>query len=168
MRFTHLDTPLGRLLITGDGAGLRRILFPGEGRSEIADATDAVDAPDSSWQEDDGSLGPVVRQLESYFARRLEEFDLELAPEGTSFQRRVWDELLRIPYGETLSYGELARRLGRPDAARAVGAANGANPLPIVIPCHRVIGADGRLVGYGGGLEIKRTLLDLEQGGWLF
>ena len=159
MRFANLDTPLGRLLIAGDEAGLRHIYFPDERRSQ---------ASDPSWEEDDGSLGPAVRQLEKYFVRDIEEFDLELAPEGTSFQRGVWGELCRIPYGETISYAELAQRLDRPKAVRAVGAANGANPLPIVIPCHRVIGADGRLVGYGGGLEIKRTLLDLEQGGWLF
>jgi methylated-DNA-[protein]-cysteine S-methyltransferase len=106
----------------------------------------------------------VIAQLEAYFAGELRRFDLPLAPEGTPFQREVWSALTAIPYGETVSYGELARRLGRPAASRAVGAANGQNPIPIVIPCHRVIGADGSLTGFGGGLAIKRRLLDLEAG----
>ena len=106
---------------------------------------------------------PVVReQLDAYFAGELSEFDLPLAPHGTPFQRRVWDELSRIPFGETTSYSELARRLGDPKLVRAVGLANGRNPLAIVIPCHRVIGAGGSLTGYGGGLDRKRWLLDLE------
>jgi len=104
----------------------------------------------------------VARQLADYFAGRRQDFDLPVDPPGTPFQRQVWAELARIPYGRTVSYGELARRVGRPAAARAVGAANGANPVPIVLPCHRVIGADGSLTGYGGGLPIKRALLALE------
>ena len=105
----------------------------------------------------------VVRQLEEYFLGKRRDFDLGLAPRGTAFQLAVWRELQRIPYGATISYAELARRIRRPAAVRAVGAANGANPIPIVIPCHRVIGSDGTLTGYGGGLDKKRALLALEQ-----
>jgi methylated-DNA-[protein]-cysteine S-methyltransferase len=107
-------------------------------------------------------LEPARRQLEAYFRGELRDFDLPLAPRGTPFQLRVWAELRNIPYGRTISYGELSRRLGDPALTRAVGAANGANPISIIIPCHRVIGADGALVGYGGGLDVKRKLLDLE------
>jgi methylated-DNA-[protein]-cysteine S-methyltransferase len=109
-------------------------------------------------------LMEAERQLRAYFAGELRQFELPLEPEGTTFQRRVWSELLKIPYGETRSYTEIARGIGAPAAVRAVGAANGANPLPIVVPCHRVIGAGGKLVGYGGGLPLKRRLLTLEQG----
>ena len=109
-------------------------------------------------------LAPVLEQLEAYFRGALRRFELGLAPRGTPFQLRVWAELRRIPYGRTISYGELARQLGDPRACRAVGAANGANPISIVIPCHRVIGSDGSLTGYGGGLENKRALLALERG----
>lgn len=104
------------------------------------------------------------RQLQAYFAGELRQFDLPLEPEGTPFQQRVWKQLLTIPYGETRSYMEIARQIGAPAAVRAVGAANGANPLPIVVPCHRVIGASGKLVGYGGGLPLKQRLLALERG----
>jgi methylated-DNA-[protein]-cysteine S-methyltransferase len=104
----------------------------------------------------------VMRQLEAYFAGERLEFDLPLAPEGTEFQRRVWKALAEIPYGETRSYGELARSIGKPAAVRAVGAANGRNPIGIIVPCHRVIGSSGKLVGYGGGLPMKQMLLDLE------
>jgi methylated-DNA-[protein]-cysteine S-methyltransferase len=110
----------------------------------------------------DGPFDAVREQLDAYFAGGLESFDLALAPHGTPFQQRVWDELTRIPFGETISYSELARRLGDPKLVRAVGLANGRNPISIVIPCHRVIGADGSLVGYGGGLERKRWLLEHE------
>lgn len=111
-----------------------------------------------------GRCKPVVQQLSEYFNGTRREFELTLAPVGTDFQLRVWNEVRRIPYGTTLTYGEIARRLGSIALARAVGAANGANPIPIVIPCHRVIGGDGSLVGYGGGLRVKRGLLDLEAG----
>ena len=105
---------------------------------------------------------PVARALKSYFAGRKTSFDLPVAPEGSAFQRRVWAELRRVPYGETVSYGELARRVGRSGAARAVGRANATNPISVVIPCHRVVGANGALTGYGGGMERKRALLRLE------
>ena len=126
---------------------------------------------DDALTDDPALLAPVQGQLEAYCRGELRTFDVPLAPKGTPFQLRVWDELLRIPYGETISYGELARRLGNPLLTRAVGTGNGANPISIIIPCHRVIGADGSLTGYAGGLDLKRTLLDLERGpgpyGWL-
>ncbi|MCP5109207.1 MAG: methylated-DNA--[protein]-cysteine S-methyltransferase, partial [bacterium] len=156
MRFRKYESPLGVLVLAGDEGGLRRILFP----SEEKPAGPAVD-----WRDGGpASISETAEQLDAYFAGELREFDLRLAPEGTPFQLEVWRELERIPYGETISYGELAARLDKPKASRAVGAANGRNPLPIVIPCHRVIGGDGKLTGYGGGVDIKRKLLDLEQG----
>jgi methylated-DNA-[protein]-cysteine S-methyltransferase len=118
----------------------------------------------ASWTRAEEPFEPVRRQLLEYFAGRRTEFDLRLSMAGTPFQESVWRALQEIPYGETISYGELARRIGRPADARAVGTANGRNPIAVVVPCHRVIGADGRLVGYGGGLERKRLLLDLEAG----
>lgn len=155
MRYVLLRSPVGKLLIAADPAGLRHIRFDSEQRPA---------APPSGWRHDPASLAPVVEQLEAYFAGKRRRFDLELAAEGTEFQLRVWAALLEIPYGETASYRDIAERLGDPAAVRAVGAANGSNPLPIVVPCHRVIGSDGSLVGYGGGLDVKRRLLALEQG----
>lgn len=119
--------------------------------------------PHSKWSYDKRRFTDVIRQLKEYFAGRLKKFTLSLAPEGTSFQLEVWKALSTIPYGRTVSYGDIAKAVGKPAAARAVGAANGQNPLSIVVPCHRVIGSDGKLVGYGGGLKIKETLLALEQ-----
>jgi methylated-DNA-[protein]-cysteine S-methyltransferase len=153
-RSCEISTPVGRLRLAGDERGLRSISFQNRFRP-------AAPADDSLRRE--GPFREAIAQLEAYFAGELRRFDLPLAPEGTPFQREVWSALTVIPYGETVSYGELARRLGRPAASRAVGAANGQNPIPIVIPCHRVIGADGSLTGYGGGLERKRALLDLER-----
>jgi methylated-DNA-[protein]-cysteine S-methyltransferase len=124
-----------------------------------------VDGPlpvEPGWEEDVDALTNMVDQLDEYFAGTRTDFDLPLSLHGTDFQRRVWLELTRIPYGETISYGELARRIGRPNAMRAVGLANGRNPVSIIVPCHRVIGADGSLTGYGGGLDRKRLLLGLE------
>jgi methylated-DNA-[protein]-cysteine S-methyltransferase len=120
--------------------------------------------PGTERGEGDPLLEEAIRQFRAYFARTLRAFDLPLALEGTEFQRRVWEAVLRIPYGETRSYGEIARLAGAPGGARAAGAANGANPIPIVVPCHRVIAAGGRLQGYGGGLERKKFLLELESG----
>jgi methylated-DNA-[protein]-cysteine S-methyltransferase len=153
MNYTTIDTPIGPLLLAGNGAGLRLINFQNGSHSR---------QPEPHWVENEAAFSEVKRQLDAYFAAELRDFDLDLAPEGTSFQLAVWRELRRIPYGTTISYAELARRIGRPQSVRAVGAANGANPLPIVIPCHRVIGTDGSLTGYGGGLEIKEALLGLE------
>jgi methylated-DNA-[protein]-cysteine S-methyltransferase len=144
-----LDSPVGGLLLARDDAGLRSIEFIGP-----AEAGPYVPAFDD-----------VASQLEEYFEGKRREFDLPLAPDGTAFQQRVWRALLDIPYGQTISYGELASRIGNKSASRAVGLANGSNPLPIVIPCHRVIGSNGKLTGYGGGLPIKQQLLALERGG---
>jgi methylated-DNA-[protein]-cysteine S-methyltransferase len=152
--YAQLETALGPLLLAADEAGLRSISFE-NGRHPAR--------PDPSWQKDESQLRETIRQLRAYFAGKLENFDLPLAPKGTQFQLKVWTELCEIPYGETISYGELARRIGNPTAARAVGLANGSNPIPIVIPCHRVIGSNGRLTGYGGGLPIKEKLLALER-----
>ena len=156
MRFCEVSTPVGRLRIAGDEKGLRSISF----ENPFHPAEPAGDQPGT-----EEPFREVIAQLDAYFAGELRRFDLALAPEGTAFQREVWSALSDIPYGETVSYGDLARRLGRPAASRAVGAANGRNPIPIIIPCHRVIGADGSLTGFGGGLAIKRKLLALEAGG---
>jgi methylated-DNA-[protein]-cysteine S-methyltransferase len=154
VNYAYLDTPIGTLLIVGDSAAVHRITFPERGRAV---------QPEPEWQESQrGPVGEALRQLREYFAGKRATFDLPLAPEGTVFQRSVWRQLQEIPYGETISYGELARRVGNPKASRAVGSANGANPLPIVIPCHRVIAGDGTLGGFGGGLPTKQTLLALE------
>ena len=153
--FTRTSSPLGPLLLVGTGDALTAIRLPGE--------RDGVE-PDPSWIEQAAPFADAVRQLGAYFAGTLRRFDLRLAPAGTAFQQRVWQALIEIPYGRTISYAELARRIDRPAAVRAVGAANGRNPLAIVVPCHRVIGSDGRLVGYGGGLPVKAALLDLERG----
>jgi methylated-DNA-[protein]-cysteine S-methyltransferase len=144
------DSPVGRLLLAGDERALLRVQFQC-GPHPLR--------PPADWQPAAAPLRTALGQLEAYFAGERQSFELALALHGTPFQLRVWQELQRIPYGETISYGELARRVGVPGAARAVGLANGCNPLPIVVPCHRVIGSDGSLTGFGGGLPIKRTLL---------
>ncbi len=152
--YTQIDSPVGALLLVADDAGLRRIGFANGGKPA---------PPDPQWIEDVEPLRETICQLRAYFAKELESFNLALAPKGTQFQLGVWNRLSEIPYGETISYGELARRVGNPNASRAVGLANGSNPIPIVIPCHRVIGANGKLTGYGGGLPIKEKLLALER-----
>jgi len=153
------------LLATVDARGaLVGLDFVPPGGGDRADLAERLEARHRgqaiAWEP--ARCAAVARQLAEYFAGRRREFALTLDPPGTPFQRDVWGELARIPYGATVSYGELARRVGRPAASRAVGAANGANPIPIVLPCHRVIGANGSLTGYGGGLPIKRALLALE------
>jgi methylated-DNA-[protein]-cysteine S-methyltransferase len=153
-RYAQIESPLGPLLLVADDAGLREILFV-NGRHHAQ--------PESAWIEDQAPFAEAVRQLEAYFAGELENFDLRLAPQGTPFQLEVWRRLCDIPYGETISYGALAGRIGNPKASRAVGLANGSNAIPIVIPCHRVIGSNGKLTGYGGGLPIKEKLLALER-----
>jgi methylated-DNA-[protein]-cysteine S-methyltransferase len=155
MHYTTIDSPIGRLLLAGDATALRLLWFV-EGRQ--------VATPDPAWIEAPAAFREVTAQLTAYFAGRLRVFDVPVDPGGTPFQSRVWRALQDIPYGETESYGALARRLGDPKAVRAVGLANGANPISIIIPCHRVIGSNGALVGYGGGLPTKRSLLSLEQG----
>jgi methylated-DNA-[protein]-cysteine S-methyltransferase len=148
------ESPVGRLLLVADDGGLRELLFE---RGRTAPAIDA------SWKDNDRLLREPIRQLRAFFAGERQHFDLELNPQGTGFQQRVWGALQEIPFGETISYRELARRLGNPAASRAVGLANGSNPIAIIIPCHRVIGSKGTLTGYGGGLENKRWLLDFER-----
>jgi methylated-DNA-[protein]-cysteine S-methyltransferase len=153
--FTEITSPIGDLTLTSDGRALTG-LYMNEHRHrpplDPAAVRDAAPFEEARWQ------------LSQYFAGERTAFDLELNPSGTPFQREVWQALTEIPYGETVSYGELARRLGRPAASRAVGLANGRNPISIVVPCHRVVGASGSLTGYGGGLERKRFLLELEAG----
>lgn len=155
LSYTLVDSPVGELLLAGDDTGLRLINFQ-TGRHRVS--------PRSLWKADRHPFGEAVRQLRAYFEGDLRTFDLVLSPEGTSFQLAVWRALRGIPYGETISYGELARRIGNPNGSRAVGLANGSNPISIVIPCHRVIGSNGKLTGYGGGLKAKEWLLALERG----
>jgi methylated-DNA-[protein]-cysteine S-methyltransferase len=147
MSRTTVDSPIGPIELVAEDGALREIRFGGGVEDDPDDVTRAAE-----------------QQLAEYFAGARRTFELPLAPEGTAFQRRVWDALLEVPYGVTTSYKAIAERIGAPAAVRAVGAANGANPLPIVIPCHRIVGASGALTGYGGGLPIKRALLDLERG----
>lgn len=149
----EVATPVGELVVIVDEQGLRSIRLP-EGGSNAADV---------SLPRDPARLRPFVEQLQAYFAGELLEFDLPLSPVGTDFQQAVWSALRRIPYAETTSYSQLAEQIGRPRAVRAVGAANGANPLPIVVPCHRVIGRDGSLTGFAGGLACKAWLLNHER-----
>lgn len=154
LAFGYFDSPVGPLLIAGDADRLHLISFPTGRRAE---------APEADWRRDDSLFLETIDQLRAYFAGTLTRFDLPLRLAGTTFQNKVWTALCDIPFGETVSYGELASRIGKPTASRAVGAANGANPLPIVVPCHRVIGSDRSLTGFGGGLETKRFLLAHEQ-----
>ncbi len=154
MHYTTLDTPVGELLATADAAGRVTGLHFLDGPH--------TPPPASEWVRDERALAPLRTQLEEYFAGERRDFELELAPRGTPWQLDVWRALRAIPYGETVSYGEIAAAVGRPGAARAVGGANNRNPIAIVVPCHRVIGAAGTLVGYGGGLNRKQQLLALE------
>jgi methylated-DNA-[protein]-cysteine S-methyltransferase len=153
MIFCYYDSPVGQLLVGGPKK-LQFISFPrGKG----------VVAPGPEWTYATQPFSEVLAQLDRYFNGTLTQFSLDFVLEGTVFQGRVWQELAKIPYSTTISYGELARRIGNPKASRAVGMANAKNPLPIVIPCHRVIGKDGTLTGFGGGLDVKEKLLALEQ-----
>lgn len=153
MYYCYLDTPIGELLLAGDDAGLSMIGFPkGSMRRE----------PEPDWIFNEKPLEKARAQISEYFDGTRREFDLPLQLSGTEFQVSVLEALQEIPYGETVSYGEIARRIGRPRAVRAVGAANGRNPLPIVVPCHRVIGSTGDLTGFGGGLDTKEALLRME------
>jgi methylated-DNA-[protein]-cysteine S-methyltransferase len=153
IHYRRVDSPVGVLTIAATDAGLHAIEFPSNRQPQTREG----------WREGDHPLLDLAQaQLEEYFAGERQAFELPLAPQGTPFQREVWFALATIPYGETASYAQLAARVERPAAMRAVGAANGRNPLPIVLPCHRVIGADGSLTGFGGGLPTKRFLLELE------
>jgi methylated-DNA-[protein]-cysteine S-methyltransferase len=153
MYYCYFDTPIGELLLAGEEGALSMIGFPkGSMRRE----------PEPDWIFNETQLADVSRQLREYFAGERREFDLPLKLSGTEFQVSVLEALQNIPYGETTSYGEIAKRIGRPKAVRAVGAANGRNPIPIIVPCHRVIGSTGDLTGFGGGLDTKEALLRLE------
>lgn len=154
LAYTEIDSPVGRLLLAGCEEYLSLLWFQSGPRAM---------APDPAWRRDDTVLRRPVEELNEYFAGRLHRFSLALRPEGTEFRKLVWKQLQLIPYGETISYGQLAERVGNPKASRAVGLANGANPISIVVPCHRVIGANGKLTGYGGGLGIKEKLITLER-----
>ena len=154
-RYAIIGTPIGKLLAAASPHALVFLYFDGSwGPDDIG----------QDWQRGGSEILKLTEtQLAEYFAGERREFELPLAPIGTEFQRRVWHTLRAIPFGSTISYSELARRIGEPSAMRAVGAANGKNPIPIIIPCHRVIGADGSMTGFGGGLPLKRRLLQLEQ-----
>ena len=147
--YSRTSSPVGTLLLAVSERGLLALEF---GRGRVP----------TDWVESEEKTAPCARQLAEYFSGRRRRFDLALDLRGTDFQKRCWQELLKIPYGETRSYADIARAIGSPSAVRAVGLANGQNPIAIIVPCHRVIGSDGSLTGYGGGLEIKRKLLELE------
>jgi methylated-DNA-[protein]-cysteine S-methyltransferase len=151
--YTTFESPVGPLLLAGDSSALRLVSFESSKRPAFSR---------DGWKQDRAPFVEVIRQLQAYFRGELKEFDLPLAMEGTHFQLRVWNALREIPYGETISYAQLAERIGNPKAVRAVGLANGSNPILIIVPCHRVIGSDGSLTGFGGGLSTKKKLLELE------
>jgi methylated-DNA-[protein]-cysteine S-methyltransferase len=153
IHYRTIDSPIGLLTLAGHGSALMHL--------RMVDQTYEPNRAD--WSADPGAFNDVVDQLGAYFAGELTDFNIELDLRGTAFQQRVWKALLTIPYGETRSYGEIAEQIGASGSARAVGLANGHNPIAIVVPCHRVIGASGSLTGYGGGLDRKRTLLELEK-----
>ena len=153
IQYRTIDSPIGPLTLAGSGSVLTNL--------RMVDQT--YEPSRAGWSADSGAFNDAVDQLGAYFAGELTDFDIELDLRGTEFQQRVWKALLTIPYGETRSYGEIAEQIGAPGSARAVGLANGHNPIAIVIPCHRVIGANGSLTGYGGGLDRKRILLELEK-----
>jgi len=155
MYYSQYLSPIGTLLLVGDGENIHKIVFPDDRRPT---------EPDESWQSNGSAFTELKRQLDAYFAGTLKEFDVSLAPAGTEFQRSVWDALANVGYGTTCSYREIANAIGNPSACRAVGAANGANPIPIVIPCHRIIGTNGTLTGFAGGLLTKHWLLSHESG----
>lgn len=156
MFYTIVQSPVGKLQLVGSDRGLTEVNWESKHSSALG-----LEATEDSHHP---LLVEAARQLDQYFAGRRKEFVLELEFRGTDFQKRVWDELLKIPFGETRTYGELAKRLGNANAMRAVGAANGRNPIPIIAPCHRVIGASGDLVGFGGGLQVKEYLINFERG----
>jgi len=153
LAYTTMDSAIGPLLLAGDQQGLHLVYFVKGRRPK---------SPEPDWTEDKKPFHEVIAQLNAYFAGKLWDFALPLVLNGTDFQLQVWRTLQKIPYGETTTYGQLARQIGSPEAARAVGLANGSNPIPIIIPCHRVIGSNGDLTGFGGGLPIKKKLLELE------
>jgi methylated-DNA-[protein]-cysteine S-methyltransferase len=152
-QYCYLQSPIGKLLLVGTDGVLEELHFSNSpGQKHIAE----------DWQYDEACFKKALQQLSEYFAGNRQEFELEIAPKGTAFQKLVWKELSKIPFGQTASYGEIAERVGNSKASRAVGMANGKNPIPIIVPCHRVIGKDGSLTGFGGGLDVKKQLLKLE------
>jgi methylated-DNA-[protein]-cysteine S-methyltransferase len=153
IQYRTIDSPIGPLALAGRGQLLTNLRMVNQ----------TYEPNRTNWVPDDRAFPDAVQQLEAYFAGERTDFDLELSLAGSEFQRRVWQALLTIPYGETRSYGEIAEQIGASGAARAVGLANGRNPIAIIVPCHRVIGASGSLTGYGGGLERKQSLLELER-----
>lgn len=153
--YTYTASPVGDLLLAGSNGALQWLSFSAGSKAR---------EPQPGWVPDCAPFEQAIDELQAYFAGKRKYFDLHLAPQGTPFQQQVWQQLLQIPYGQTISYGELAKRLGNPNASRAVGLANGSNPIAIIIPCHRVIGANGKLTGFGGGLPVKQKLLSLERG----
>ncbi len=155
MYYTKTESPLGPLLLVANDRGLRFLSFAARKRALV---------PRPDWTQDKTPFREAILQLQAYFRGELKEFDLRLDLKGSTFQLRVWESLRAIPFGETISYGELARCIGQPKAARAVGLANSLNPIPIIVPCHRVLGSNGNLTGYGGGLSIKEKLLSFEGG----
>ncbi len=157
MRTRHVESPIGCLTLVASDDGLTHILFEGQEPGDVGLPADLPEVPD------DPVLAEAARQLGEYFAGGRRSFDVPLDLRGTEFQRAAWLALAEVPYGETRSYGEQAEAIGRPGAFRAVGAANGRNPVPIVLPCHRIVGADGSLTGFGGGLPVKEHLLGLER-----
>ncbi|WP_440956973.1 methylated-DNA--[protein]-cysteine S-methyltransferase [Methanosarcina sp. Mfa9] len=154
MYYHIIESPIGPILLAGDEEGLKFV--------NIRKGKKKVEIPDD-WVENEEFFRNVSGQLKAYFARELESFDIKLAPEGTEFQKSVWNALCEIPYGETRTYGEVAKIIGKPKASRAVGLANNRNPISIIVPCHRVIGANGKLTGYASGLDVKAFLLKLEE-----
>jgi methylated-DNA-[protein]-cysteine S-methyltransferase len=152
-QYCYYQSPIGKLLLVGTDGTLEALQFP----NSLEQVNIAED-----WHCNEDCFKNVLKQLAEYFAGDRQEFDLKLAPKGTTFQQNVWQELQKIPFGQTASYGEIAKRIGNSKASRAVGMANGKNPIPIIVPCHRVIGKDGSLTGFGGGLDIKKQLLKLE------
>lgn len=153
--YTTIDSPLGKVLLAKNDDGLVLINLQGGTTAK---------SPEADWLLRPEMFATEIAQFQAYFAGELQSFSLSLAPQGTLFQQKVWQALQEIPYGETISYGTLANQIGQPKAARAVGLANAKNPLPIVVPCHRVVGSNGKLTGYAGGLHFKEALLALEQG----
>jgi methylated-DNA-[protein]-cysteine S-methyltransferase len=152
--YHYMESPIGKLLVAGNEKGLHFISFPKRDKPSL---------PQHDWREDPTPLHEALRQLEAYFSGKLKTFSLSLSLNVRPFQKKVLTALCRVPYGETISYGMLAEKIGKPKASRAVGQANAKNPIPIVIPCHRVIGSNGKLTGFGGGISTKQALLDLEQ-----
>jgi len=155
MYYSHYDSPLGQLLLVGDAQNIHRIDFP-QNRRPVGGESD--------WELNDAVFDTLRSELEAYFEGKLKQFSVSVAPEGTAFQKSVWEELMNIEYGEKRTYAQIAKSIGKPTASRAVGSANGSNPISIVVPCHRVIGTNGTLTGYAGGLNTKHWLLSHEAG----